>query len=580
MQVFVKTLTGSTLTIDTEPSMTIAGLKQAVARHPLGTSPDMQRLIFCCKQLEDGLTLKDYNIQHESTIHVVLRLRGMISNFDKGAANASLTENMKNYLNSKTTTVPTDEESQRCLEALALSKHASMDKSFLTTMVKLPEGQPLLRFMDQCYRNHKRADLKILFKDVRAFLAVPGVDMELYKRLCALHSSADKVSIALRRTSVLDGCIPFHCDGGYATKTVQVCLNDDLDYNGGRLVFYALGKVEVPRRGRGFCTIHDPKVLHAVTRVTAGVRYSLFVVDKANTLGKNVLRLDKEGVEGISKDGGEDGEVEDVTDACLAEQEAENKRSAIDLTNDSVDSPEPQAKRQRTDNVAGESSESTGSSESMDEGLTLTWHPDAWWQPKAVFAKLETDLSLCNRINLLIPSTRQRHRLPSHTREYETEYGRVIMPCVDQGSDFLLVIACMHALHLHTKSQWTKASLSKLRLLIEQHGKDTIQHYQWCGSLYMRAWQNFQVTRMIRCAINDTWKAGQSYLLEALEFYARICGNNKMLTEALSAQHTAWSCRNEDLRKILHAYGKKRTGRRKDLVKRIVDTISEKNRMF
>lgn len=358
MQVFVKTLTGSTLTIDAEPSMTIYGLKQAVARHPLGTPHDMQRLIFCCKQLEDGMMLKDYNIQHESTIHVILRLRGMISDFKADGPNESLTQALKDYLNGKTAEwFPLDEESKRSMKALALSKHASMDKSYWTTTVKLPEQEPLLRFMDQCYRKYKRADLKILFKDVRAFLAVPGVDMELYKRLCALHSSADKVSIALRRTSVLDGCIPFHCDGGYATKTVQVCLNDYHDYVGGRLVFYALGKVDVPRRWRGTCTIHDRDVLHAVTRVTAGVRYSLFVVDKANTLGENVLRLYKEGVERISKAGeDEDGEVEDVTDACLAEQEAENKRSAIDLTeatataeasSSSSSSSEPPAKRQR-----------------------------------------------------------------------------------------------------------------------------------------------------------------------------------------------------------------------------------------
>lgn len=344
------------MTIDAEPSMTIAGLKEAVARHPRGVPPDMQRFIFCCKQLEDGLTLQDYNIQHENTIHMVLRLMGMISNFGKDAANESLTQALKDYLNGETATVPRDEESKRCMEALALSKHASMDKSFLTTMVKLPEGQPLIMFMDECYRIAcDRADLKILFKDVRAFLAVPGVDMELYKRLCALHSSADKVSIALRRTSVLDGCIPFHCDGGYATKTVQVCLNQGFEYDGGRLVFYALGKLEVPERRRGFCTIHDPKILHAVTRVTHGVRYSVFVVDKANTLGKNVLRLDKEGVERINKDG-EDGEVEDVTDACLAEQERENERSAIDLTTEAdtaaaSSSSEPPAKRQRTEHI-------------------------------------------------------------------------------------------------------------------------------------------------------------------------------------------------------------------------------------
>jgi hypothetical protein len=74
-QVFVKTIQNQTMTIFIEPSSTVLALKRKICAKE-GLPVEEQRLICSGKQLEDDRTLEDYNVIHQSTIHLVLRLRG------------------------------------------------------------------------------------------------------------------------------------------------------------------------------------------------------------------------------------------------------------------------------------------------------------------------------------------------------------------------------------------------------------------------------------------------------------------------------------------------------------------------
>jgi len=184
--------------------------------------------------------------------------------------------------------------SKQLLLAAMTGKWANSQKSHEIratgeTLLKAGQQRRCTQFLDvaRASLSPHSADIKIVL-DQSAFLALLGVEsLAQHDQLMALHPSSSK--IALRRTEgPVEGCIGFHIDGGHATHTVQLTLNDCSEHEGGRLCFVtgANAVLSIPHRPAGTLTKHDSDVFHGVTKLCRGVRHSLFVVDESNGLGE------------------------------------------------------------------------------------------------------------------------------------------------------------------------------------------------------------------------------------------------------------------------------------------------------
>jgi hypothetical protein len=142
----------------------------------------------------------------------------------------------------------------------------------------------LREYADKIY-NEKKMNLELAnspsMNDLRIQLSrtelMQFVGEEAIKELDSLFGEVSD-DIVLRRCDYLNHCIDFHVD--YAYKTLQVALNDDSEYEGGRLVFVSNGKLEIPKRKCGTITLHEKNIIHGVTALRSGVRYGLLILNR------------------------------------------------------------------------------------------------------------------------------------------------------------------------------------------------------------------------------------------------------------------------------------------------------------